>query len=154
VSNPAQKQFALGGSGVWHKGRTEADQPTTDFEKHYLSTCFKDDGCEALLRYTGHDVDSYRTELLGVIASLGKPGPVHFGLDNHAAFDDSMAIISKPADETRPRKPWTLVKNGDLLEIVHSVSKTRIANPSRELGGRDIARRNTFHFVKFWNLGS
>ncbi len=83
---------------MWHKGRTEVDYPTTEFERLYLHTSFKEDGCEALVRYTGPDVDSYRTELLGIIASTGKLGPVHFALDNHSAFDDSMAIISKPSE--------------------------------------------------------
>ena len=74
VSNPAQKQFALGGSGIWHEGRTEEDGPLRDFEKRFLDCTFANDGCEALHRYAGHDVDSYRTGLLGIPGALGKPG--------------------------------------------------------------------------------
>ena len=46
-------------------------------------------------------------------------GGVHFGLDNHAVFDDVMQIISQPLAESVPRKPWSLLENGDLLERVH-----------------------------------
>ena len=46
-------------------------------------------------------------------------------LDNHAAFEDVMQIISKPMAETAPRKPWTLLKNGDLLERVHFYSQAK-----------------------------
>ena len=53
---------------------------------------------------------------------MGTPGGLHFGLDNHAAFDDAMTIVSKPYAETIPRKPWTLVKNCDLLELLHEAS--------------------------------
>ena len=35
VSNPTQKSFALGGSGVWHKGRNEQEEPTTEYEMHF-----------------------------------------------------------------------------------------------------------------------
>ena len=87
--------------------------------------CFTANGCEGLHRYAGHDVDSYRTEVLGVLAAMGMPGGVHFGLDNHAAFEDVMRIISKPIAETVPRKPWSLLKNGDLLERVHVFSTAK-----------------------------
>ena len=33
-----------------------------------------------------------------------------------------MAIISKPYAETVPRKSWALVKNCDLLELLHEAS--------------------------------
>ncbi len=36
-----------------------------------------------------------------------------------------MAIISKPFAESIPRKPWPLVRNADLLNIVHEVSHHR-----------------------------
>ena len=60
--------------------------------------------------------------MLGILGALGKLGGLHFGLGNHAAFDDAMAIVSKPYAETVPRKPWALVKNGDLLEFLHEAS--------------------------------
>jgi len=109
VSNPTQKSFALGGSGVWHKGRNEQEEPITEYEMHFLKMCFTADGCEGLLRYVRHDVDSYRTEVLGVLAAMGSPSGVHTGLDNHSAFEDVLRIISKPFAETVPRKPWSLV---------------------------------------------
>ena len=105
------------------------------------------------MRYTGHDVDSYRTDLLGIIPSMGIPGPVYFGLDNHAAFVDSMAIISKPADETRPRKPWMLKKIETCLSLYISLQTAKIGNPSQGHGGRDITRRTTYHLVKFRRFG-
>ena len=40
VSNPTQKLFALGGSGVWHKGRNEQEEPTTEYEMQFLEMCF------------------------------------------------------------------------------------------------------------------
>ena len=110
---------------MWHKNRSEQSEPITEFEKLFGHTTFTKDGCETLHRYAGHDVDSYRTEVLGVLASFGRPGPLHFGLDNHAAFDDVMAIISKQFAESKPKKPWTLVKNGDLLERVHVQSESK-----------------------------
>ena len=86
---------------------------------------FTADGCEGLLRYAGHDVDSYRTEVLGVLAAMGSPSGVHTGLDNHSAFEDVLRIISKPFAETVPRKPWSLLENGDLLERVHVFSQSK-----------------------------
>ena len=56
---------------------------------------------------------------------MGKPGGLHFCLDNHAAFEDVMAVVSKPYAETIPRKPWSLVKNGDLLELDHEISQAK-----------------------------
>ena len=70
-------------------------------------------------------MDSYRTELVGILAALGRPGAVHFGIDNHAAFEDAMAIVAKPANGIGPRKPWSLVKNGDLLKLVHEMTEKK-----------------------------
>ena len=92
---------------MWHKNRCEQSEPTTVFEKQFGHTTFTKNGCETLQRYAGHGVDSYRTEVLGVLASFGKPGPLHFGLENHSALDDVMAIITKPYAESKPKKPWT-----------------------------------------------
>ena len=56
---------------------------------------------------------------------MGRHGRLHFLLDLFSAMENSMAIISKPLVESIPSKPWTLVRNGDLLKIVHEVSHHR-----------------------------
>ena len=67
---------------------------------------FTNDGAEVLHVYSGHDVDSYRTEVIGVILALGMHGGLPYLLDNYSAMADTMAIISKPYAESVPRKPW------------------------------------------------
>jgi len=153
VSNPSQKTFALGGSGVWHKGRSEQEEPITEYEMQFLKMCFTADGCEGLHRDAGHDVDSYRTEVLGVLAAMGMHGGVHFGLDNHAAFEDVMRSISKPVAETAPRKPWSLLNKGDLLERVHVFRKPKIAHLSSGLGGGDTVLKMMLNREKFRGIG-
>ena len=45
VSNHAQKQFALGGSGAWHPARSEHNDPASKFEQAFATVLFADDGC-------------------------------------------------------------------------------------------------------------
>ena len=57
--------------------------------------------------------------------AMGRHGGLYFVLDNFSAMRDAMSIISKPFAESIPRKPWALVKNGDLLKLVHDFSNHR-----------------------------
>ena len=75
--------------------------------------------------YNGHDVDSYRTEVIRIIVSMGRHGGLNFLLENYSAMEDSMAIISKPFAESIPKQPWSIVRNGDLLKLVHAISHQR-----------------------------
>ena len=95
---------------------------------------FTASGCDITDRYGGHDVDSYRTELVEVIGSIGRPGPVHFALENYSAYSDAMAIITKPVKEFVTKKPWPIVKHGDLKQLVHDISHHR--GRSSVLGSR------------------
>ena len=86
VSNPAQSNFRLGGTAVWHSRRNERDNPTTDFEKDIATARFTNDGGEVLHVYRGHDVDSYRTEVIGIILAMGRNGGLNWLLGNFSAM--------------------------------------------------------------------
>ena len=53
------------------------------------------------------------------------PQGLHFGLENRAAHDDAMNCLSLPFQESAPRRPFGITRNGDLLELVHVLSEAR-----------------------------
>ena len=77
VSNPSQSDFRLGGTGVWHPRRNQRDIPLSAFELSTATIRFTNDGGELPHVYNGHDVDSYRTEVLRIIASMGRHGGLY-----------------------------------------------------------------------------
>lgn len=82
-----------------------------------------------LVDNAGIDIDSYRTEVLSILTAFSRNGGLHFSLDNRAAYDDIIVIITKSYIEFLPNKPWPLVKQLDLLELVHELSNHRRREP-------------------------
>ena len=82
VAHPTRHRWQLGGSGVWHPGRSE--EPTHE-ELDYAHTKALHDGVEAWVNSAAMWCSSTRMELLGGIIALLAPGPVHIGTDS-AAF--------------------------------------------------------------------
>ena len=67
--------------------RSERDNPPSDFEKSIAKMRFTNDGGEVFHVYNGHDVDSYRTEVIGIIVSMGRHCGLNFLLDNYSAME-------------------------------------------------------------------
>ena len=94
--------------------------------------------------YRGHDVDSYRTEVIGVILAMGRYGGLHFKLDNYSAMFDTMSIISKPFAESVQENPGPLYEMGISLKSCTKLPSTGGGNPSMGAGLRDTVRRGTY----------
>ena len=107
--------FGLGGAGVWWPDRSSVDKPLHSNEESCAIHAWKPDGLALWGGVFGPMLDSTRTEIAAGLLALSGPGPIHFASDNLNFVRDANRILNTVG--FRPKKPWSLLPNGDLWAI-------------------------------------
>ena len=125
VKSSANHRWALGSFGVTWPGRKAEDMPFSKSEQDFTFHQVRALGLDLWGPIPGHRCSSTRAELMGGIASLTGPGPIHIGVDSQAFLDrarffhnKALQIVTEPIGMmSRTMKPWHLIRDGDLWHI-------------------------------------
>ena len=128
VRFPKQQSWATATFGVVQMKEIAYEEHLNSLELCFIHTRVGQRGsfgafysCRAPIFGGGYS--SARAELAGVLLAISVRWPVHLALDNLStvnALNDMLSSDLQPA-----RKPWSLIANGDLWELVHELLRWR-----------------------------
>ena len=151
--------FAITTFGVWHPERNQ-NEPCTDELTRFLDSPARRDRPNAddpnpLPQFYRKQVDlgaatlgvaiagmslgtltsSLRAELIGLLVGMTCPRPLHVGTDS-LSMVKKLETLTDPQRHWRQRRPWSLIKDGDLWEQAVEGWRTRGQDTTRITWGR------------------
>ena len=128
VTFPKQQSWATATFGIIHMKDIAYEEQLNSLELSFAHTCVGQrnlHGCFYSCRapILGGGYSSSRAELAGVLLAISVRWPLHLALDNLSTVNALNDLLR--SDLRPPRKPWSLMVNGDLWELVHQLLRWR-----------------------------
>ena len=124
VKSPTNHLWALGSFGVTWPYRSLTAHPFSASENEYAFNQSGPAGLDLWGPIPGYRCSSTRAELMGGIASLMAPGPIHLGVDSQAFLNKAVQLLNAASNLSvvdvflgHVFKPWPLQRDGDLWRI-------------------------------------
>ena len=111
--NTKTHSFKLAGAFVWWPKRNNENKPLSGAE-YFMTFHHQEEGLALKAAIVGLGGSSTRAEIAAGSIAMAANEEVHMGMDSQSFLTRANIILQMVKDNRRPKRPWSIQKDGDL----------------------------------------